>query len=405
MISLIWLIGIKHNVPVEIREKLSVIPKHCERVTKQLLEICEEAVVLSTCNRTEVYISAERHDHQFIDEVFNCLGWDLQYKAYVFYASGREAVIHLLDVACGFDSMLLGEDQILGQVRNAYETSLKMKAVSGVLQRLFQTAITCGKDFRCKSEIFKVPVSLASMVVREAIRRGRKRFMVLGFGEVGQLVAKYILEEEFQQLIIAARNPEGVNIPTDKAQVIDRVLVIPFPERKNYYPTVDCIISCTSAPHVVIKAEDLPGNELLIFDMAVPRDVDVRVRNMGNVTLYDTDQIGKLQDENYERRKKIMTENRDIIQRYAEEFEEWCKVKELSPFIQEIKEVGTAVYLQRYRTFLNKKEGKNTEELVEMLLKSTVNVFVNNAIKVLKKEYLEGRGRDCRRILEEIFQK
>lgn len=396
---MIQLIGIKHNVSVEIREKLSIIPKHCERVLKQLLEICDEAVILSTCNRTEIYINAEGHDQDLVPKIFQCLGWDLQYRAYTFYASGNEAVAHLFEVACGFDSMLLGEDQILGQVKAAYETSLQMKAVHGELQRLFQTAITCGKDFRCKSEIFKIPVSLASMVVREAVKRNKKRFMILGFGEVGQLVAKYIMEEDFHQLIIVVRNPETVNISNHKVQVIS------FHEKKDYYHTVDCIVSCTSAPHVVIKAEDLPHNELLIFDMAVPRDVDVQVRDMRNVTLYDTDQIGKLQDQHYEKRKKIMMANRNIIQQYMAEFEEWCKLKELSPFIREIKEVGAAIYQQRYRTFLNKKDGKDVEELVEMLLKSTANVFVNNAIKVLKEEYLEGRGKECRRILERIFQK
>ena len=398
--KMIQLIGIQHNVEVEIREKLSITPRKCERVTKHLLDLCEEVVVLSTCNRTEVYLNADAHDEQFIQEVFEYLGWDYTYRRYTFYLSEQEAINHLFEVVCGFDSMLLGEDQILGQIKNAYELSLDLQAVSGKMLRLFQNVITCGKDFRCQTNLCNIPVSLASMVVREARKKNKKRFMLLGFGDIGQLVAKYILCDDFDALYIAVRNVDVVDIQHEKVEAVS------FHDKTEYFDQVDCMISCTSAPHLVIKKEDVPdliGHELLIFDMAVPRDVSEEVRHIEQIQLYDTDQIGHLQDEHYQKRKEVMYENKSIIDEYIREFEEWCKLKEITPHIQQIKNSGQTVYEQRYRTFQNKKDAKDNEILAEMLLKSATNVFVNKAIKVLKEEHLEGRGEECLRILAKIF--
>ncbi len=395
---MIQLIGIRHDVKVEIREKLSIIPKHCKGALVKLKMICEEAVVVSTCNRTEIYINTEQEGEELIHDLFRCLGWDKQYIQYTFYAKGQQVVKHLMEVVCGFDSVLIGEDQILGQIKRAYELSLTLQVVEKDLLRLFQIVITCGKAFRHKSELYKIPVSLASLVVKECRRRKSKRFMILGFGEIGQLVAKYILKEDFEVLYIVVRDRDEINMSHPKTKVFS------FNDRNRLYSDVDCIISCTSAPHVVITGQNLPQKEFLIFDLAVPRDVEPNLAAIDGIEVYDTDQIGLIQDENRYKRQEMMLKNKCVIEHYSREFATWQKLKELSPYIQKIKTSGEIVYQKMSRTFKNKRKGQDDEMLAERLLKSTSNVFVKRAIEVLKEEHLKGRGEECLIILEKIFQ-
>jgi glutamyl-tRNA reductase len=394
----IQLVGVRHNVKLEVREKLSIIPKRSEEALKRILVFCSEAVIISTCNRTEVYFNSDIVRDEAIERLFDALDWDKNYKGHAFYLKEKEAVEHLMYMVCGFDSILLGEDQILGQVKNSYDLSLKSNGVKNELQRLFQTAITCGKEFRFKAGLSSIPVSSASIVVREARKRKLKRFMILGYGEVGSLTAKYVLDDSFDVLYIAVRDINSVAIKDQ------RVKVIPFKDRKKYYEDVECIISCTSAPHSVINSEDLPNKNLLIFDLAVPRDVHENVRSMKNVEVYDIDNITEVNDENYQKRKKIMEENRYIVESYVEEFLEWQKLKNLTPYILQIKNAGDSIYKSRFITFKNKMKTKDNEKLAEMLLKSTSNAYVNRAIEILKEEHLKGRGEECLRIIQRIFQ-
>lgn len=394
---MIQLIGIRHDVEIDIRQKLSIIPKRLEDALIKVASFCGESVIISTCNRTEVYFNSEITDSNIVNSIFDCLRWGRELVKYTFHLKGQDAVRHLIEVVCGFDSIVLGEDQILGQVKEAYEKSLEANTVRNDLLRLFQTAVTCGKEFRAVSRLSNIPVSTASMVVREAKNRGIKKFMILGFGEIGNLASKHIMENGFEALYIAVRNADSVDISHPD------VHIIPFAERDSYYSCVDCIISCTSAPHTVIKKSDLPQKNFLIFDMAVPRDVDAEVNSISGVEVYDIDMIGSIKDDNYNRRKELMEQYKFIIDKYMTEFEEWHKLKPLSPHIQKIRQNGELICRKRSITYRNKKDTRDNEELVEMLLKSTSNAYVNRAIEVLKEEYLKGRGDECLKIIEKIF--
>lgn len=394
---MIQLIGLKSDVKLEIREKFSIIQKRCEDSVESLKKICEEVVIISTCNRTEIYFNSKNDDENIIMNIFEILNWRKDLVDYTFHYKGEKVVRHIMDVVCGFQSLILGEDQILGQVKDAYETALKAKSINKDLQRLFQGAITCGKEFRTKSSLYKIPVSSSSIAVSESRKHGASRFMLLGFGEVGQLTAKYILAGHFETLYIAVRNPKVVDIE-DK-----RVKVISFDDRIKYYEDVHSIISCTSAPHCVIRKNDLQDKTLLVFDLAVPRDVEEEVCDMINVSVYDIDKVSSIDDENRKRRKEIMDGNRFIVNKYIGEFIEWQKIQDISPEIVQLKKCGERVYRNRFKSFKNKMNTKDTDKLAEMLLKSTSNAFVNRAIDVLKEEQLKGCGDDCMRILKRIF--
>ncbi len=394
---MIQLIGLRSNIEVSIREKLSIIEKHNKEYLRKLLSICEEAVIISTCNRTEIYFKSKVYDENIVEKIFKVLKWDLELIKCTFYLKDRDVVRHLMEVACGFHSKILGEDQILGQVKTAYQSSLEIKGVNKELQRLFHLAITCGKEFKVKSELYKIPVSSSSIVIKESRKRGIRNFMILGYGDVGSLTAKYILSDDLDSLYIAVRNINSVLIADS------RVKVISFEERKKYYKNIECIISCTSAPGSVVVKEELPDKELLVFDLSVPRDVHQSVYTMDNIQVYDIDKISTIDDENRIKRKKIMIKNRYIIEKYIKDFYKWKELRKITPYIKRLKKYGEEIYKDRYITFKNKKTTKDTEVLAEMLLKSTSDAYINRAIEVLKEEQLKGRAQECLSILERIF--
>ena len=179
------LIGLKKNIDISIREKFSLGGKRKDEKLKALLEEFEEAVILSTCNRTEIYISHNLEDDELIDKVFDILEYDKSLKEYVFIKEDSSTIRHLFRVGCGFHSKILGEDQILGQIRDAYMDSFIIDGASKNLGRMFESAIACGKKFRTEAKLYEIPVSSVSIVVDKFINLNLKKIMVLGYGEIG----------------------------------------------------------------------------------------------------------------------------------------------------------------------------------------------------------------------------
>ncbi len=395
---MIAVLGIQKNIPLQIREKFSIKPKLKEKSMKELKNILDEIVILNTCNRTEIYFNHSLKEEEALKKIFDVLGWDENLREYIFYITGDSAAKHLFKVICGFHSKILGEDQILGQVKDAYMEAIKLETVNLELQRLFQEAITCGKKFRNEAKLYEIPVSSASIAVNKGISSGCRSFMVLGHGEVGKLVVKHLLSHNIEKIIIAVRNKEALDY-----KEYENIKVIGFNERKEYINRVDSIISCTSAPHTVITKDEIEeeGKELLIFDLALPRDVSEDVKYINRVYVYNIDEISKIDDENKDLRRDRMYEYYYLIDEYLEGYNKWRSLREVTPYIREFKKHGEEIYKKRYETFKNK-EGKE-DKLVEMLMKSISDAYINRAIETLKEETIRGCGKECMRILEKIF--
>lgn len=398
---MLQLIGVKSNYGVEIRQKFSIIPSRFENNLKILKKIVDEIIIISTCNRTEIYVNSQMPYNKLIDSIFYNFNWDKNLISYTFYKEGQNVVRHLMEVICGFDSKILGEEQILGQIKTAYALALKNNSIKGELQRLFQEGIACSKNFRQCCEIYKIPVSSASIVVKEALKKGIKKFMIIGFGETGRLVLKYLLSCEIDIAYIVVRNKNNIKINSTENE---KVRFINFEEKNKFYNEVDSIVSCTSAPHTIIHKEELPEQKsILIFDLAVPKDVDKEVVNLTNIKVMDIDDISNMDDNNKIMRREKMEKYKYILDEHIDKFTIWQSVSELSPEIQYIKNFGEEVNRERIKTFKNKKNTKDHEELAETLIKSTSKVYINRFIEVLKEEKLEGREKYCLEIMKKIF--
>lgn len=397
---MIGLIGIKRNTPLEIREKLTLKPKRLKLYIEKLLKIFKEVVILATCNRTEIYFNDFLGKEELLKEIFEIFEWDYSFSKYVFVTNGEASCRHLFEVCCGFHSKIIGEDQILGQVKNAYESALEYKSVSLELHRLFQEAITCGKRFRNEARLYDIPVSSASISVNESIKKGCYRFMLIGYGEVGQLVMKYLLSHKIEIVYLVVRN-KSIKDEIDD----ERVRVISFDEKNRYIDEVQSIISCTSAPHLVLSKDDINenGERLYIYDLAVPRDVDEEIDKMSRAELYNIDKISAINDENKKHRVDKMMENKYILNKYLKEFYEWQRIRDITPEIKKLKELGNEVHNKRAVTFKNKCKDKSDVELANTLIKSASDFYINRAIKVLKEETLKGCGEECKEIIAKIF--
>ena len=397
---MIGLIGIRKNTPLEIREKFIIKQKKHTEYMKELLGELKEVVILATCNRTEIYFNASLNEEELLKKIFDIFDWDYEYKQYLFIANSKDVYRHLFEVCSGFHSKILGEDQILGQAKDAFEEALSIKAVSLELHRLFQEAITCGKRFRKEAKLFEIPVSSASIVVNEAINHDCTKFMLLGYGEVGQLTMKYLLSHRIDIVYLVVRNKKI------KDEIYDeRVKVISFEDKNNYIDEVQCIISCTSAPHPVVRKEDINenGEKLIIYDLSVPRDVEKEVALLHRTEVYNIDTISRIDDENKRLRKEKMEENKYIMRKYLKEYEEWLILRSISPTIKKLKNLGNEVYEKRIETFSHKSNSEKDIALAHKLIKSTSDFYINRAIEIIKEETLKGCGEEWTKIIEKIF--
>lgn len=395
---MIQMIGIRKNVEVHIREKLSILSGDLESTLKDMRKFCNEVVIISTCNRTEIYFTSDKQDQTMLEYVFKVLKWDNAYMEHVFYLKQQEVVKHLLEVSCGFHSKILGEDQILGQIKKAFEASQHAKMAGKYLSRLFQTAIVCSKHFRNKAKLHEIPISSSSIVIREAKKRNIKKYLILGYGEVGKLTAKYILDSDYDMLYIAVRNAGKVDITGPKICVVD------FIDRADYYKEVECIISCTGAPDIVVNERELPAKNLLIFDLAVPRDVEQSITELSNIELYDIDKISAMHDETCLRRKALMESNRYLIAESVAKYMQWLEMDSLAPVISRMSDSANHISSERLKSFRNKMHTKDNLQLAETLIRSTSNAFLNRAIEILQDEHQNGRGEECLRIVKKMFQ-
>ena len=396
---MLGLIGIKKGVDVSIREKLVISPRTKDLISNSLKNITDEFVILSTCNRTEIYFKGQGIDKELIFEVLN---WDKSLLEYVFYIDGESAVKHLFELACGFHSRILGEDQILGQIRDAYLEGVEKGHIFSELMRLFEEAISCGKRFRSDTKLYEIPVSSSSIAVNKVIESKAEKLMVMGYGTIGKLVIKYALGTELKEVNIVVRDKSKVEKITDQ-----RVNILTYNEARERLNEMDGLISCTAASHLVVEKYHInkEGKNILLIDLAMPRDIDPQLQNYERVQLLDIDKISKLDDENKHLRVERMQKNKYIIDKYIKEYMNWLNLRCVTNYIKEFKDSGDFIVSHRVKSFENKCKNKEDAKLAEILIKSTADYYINRAIKVLKNEKAKGREEQCLRILMEIFTK
>src|SRR5580704_1655029 len=330
----IFCFGISHQTAnVEVRERFAIpdsaLPDSLARLAR--ISGVQEGVVLSTCNRTEFYVVTE--DLQLATEpLFHDFYGPVQSSEiqHLFRLQALPSIRHLFRVASGLESMVLGETEIFGQVKRAYEAATRSGTTGRILNRLFQKAFHVGKHVRSATAITRGCVSVGSVAVDLAQQifgelEGR-RIMILGAGETSERTAWSFQSRGARQLFVSNRSFERA---TQLAEAIGG-RAIRFDDWEEEFRDLDILVSSTSAPHAIVtKAKLEPmlrmrrDRPLFIIDLAMPRDVDPAVHDMDGVYVYDLDSLRAIAGRTLEARKKEAEACDDLIEKHVLDFETW----------------------------------------------------------------------------------
>ncbi|MGA0845496.1 MAG: glutamyl-tRNA reductase [Luteolibacter sp.] len=302
-------LGLNHRTaPVEVRERFAVAAHELGNavVALQQLEGIEEAVIVSTCNRTEYYLvadSAEHAESRLLAHMrqLDRLGNSSESQFYRHEQLG--AVRHLCRVVSGLDSMMLGETEIFGQVKQSYQAALAAGATSGVLNRLFQRSFGIGKKVRSETSIQEGATSVGSVAVELAAKifghLGDSEVMILGAGEMSRVTAQCLVSRGARSIFVTNRSYERA------VQLADEMdgLAVRFDDWQEVLERVDIVIASTGAPHSIIHRQHVEQvrrarkfRPLFLIDIAVPRDIDAAVGEIDEVYLYDIDTLESIAD-------------------------------------------------------------------------------------------------------------
>ncbi len=321
-----------HTAPVSLRERFAFAEHHIPATLAQLREsgLVSEAVILSTCNRVELYAATPLNESEAFVRLERFLAESRQHTdpigAELYRLGEPDSLEHLFKVASGLDSMVLGETEILGQLKKAYDLALQHKHTGARLNKAFQKAFNVAKQIRTETNIQRGSISIASASVELAEKifgsLDQRQVMVLGAGDTSEKAARALLSRGAKSILVSNRSYE-------RAEELAGELggrAIHFDQWASVFSDIDIVISSTSAPHYVLDRAKLApllslrhNRPLLLIDIAVPRDIEPEVNFLENVYLYNVDDLQAIADSYLKQRREEVTECERIITQKAAE--------------------------------------------------------------------------------------
>lgn len=401
------------NAPIHLLEKFTF--KDMDGAHRAFLKKAgfEECVILQTCNRVEVFAAAKNPDEgKLLEEWASSVGLAEKDFENVEISRGREAVMHLMKLASGLDSLVVGEDQILGQVRRALEFSRSGRYASANLSLIFDRAIRVGSRVRTATGINKGSVSIASVAVNIAEEyfdelKGRT-IMLIGTGEAASLVAK-VLKKRDVEFMVASRAPE-------RAQAFAETVAgtpIPFDSALEMLRKVDVIFTATVAPYRLITFERIENamknrkEGMMIFDLSNPRTVDERVATIHGVKLINMDQIAELVGKNVRSRMKEINSAEKLIDGEMKSVDTMMKRMKAEPVVVSVfKNVDTIREreLKKALSMLGKKLGPEEAKVIEQLSYAIVEGVLSTPMNNLRRVTEEGESEELMKIVAKLFK-
>ncbi|SFC77821.1 glutamyl-tRNA reductase [Pragia fontium DSM 5563 = ATCC 49100] len=398
-------LGINHKTaPVSLREKVTFSPDTLGDALHSLHQqpMVQGGVVLSTCNRTELYLSIE-HDEQAQQKLVN---WLCQYHKLsvdelsksLYWHKGSDAVNHLMRVASGLDSLVLGEPQILGQVKKAFAESQEHCKLNTELERLFQKSFSVAKRVRTETEIGSsaVSVAFAACTLARQIFESMSDVNVLlvGAGETIELVARYLREHQVKKMVIANRTRERAQQLANEVQAD----VITLPEIDERLYKADIVISSTASPLPIIgkgmverSLKARRNQPMLFIDIAVPRDIEPEVGDLSNVYLYTVDDLHAIIEHNLSQRKAAAVQAEDIVQQESANFMAWIRSQSAVSTIKDYRAMADDIRKELVEKALGAiEQGADVESTINELSNKLTNRLIHAPTKSLQKAASSG---------------
>ena len=407
----ISLVGINHQTaPIAIREKLAISTDGLHDSLLLLRRYLPHSIILSTCNRTEVYAMDNNPADEAIINALNAMTGVsfVDLLPYIYLRKNETAFGHLFRVASGLDSMIVGEFEILGQVGQALEIAEKVRMVNLPLRYIFQSAVRVGRRVREETGISKNALSISSVAVDLAARVVSDlescKLLVIGAGEAGSLVAKVAKDRGVSRIVVASRTQERAatlaatlgGTPVDLNNLAEEL------------SSTNIIVTCAGAPerildvhHVEEAIRKRPELPLVIIDIAVPRDVDPTVRQIGNVFLYNIDDLTEVSDLNRQQREGEIQKTREIIAAEVSKLVSWWQAFEVRPVISALMSKAENIRSAQLNRTLKKLPPLSDEQRysLEAMTRSIVVKMLKDPIHYLKDN---GHG-DYAEIVRELF--
>jgi len=397
-------LGLNHKTaPVDIRERITFGPDIIVGALRSLLELPSvgEAVILSTCNRTEVYCGLAGSESEQISQwLANFHGIELEtISPYLYHHEGKDAIQHLLQVACGLDSMVLGEPQILGQVKAAYQTANDAKATGKLLGRLFQHTFSVAKQVRTDTAIGCSPVSVAFAAVSLARQifsdLSRQTAMLIGAGETIELAARHLHQHGIGRIIVANRTLERAHSLANQFDGYS----ISLTEISTHLSEADIIISSTASPLPILGKGAVESalqkrrhQPVFMVDIAVPRDIEAEVGNLNDIYLYTVDDLDEVIQENMRSRHEAAQQAIEIIEQHTEEFMGWLRSLDAVSIIQDYRGQAETIRDEVLeRSLRHLKNGKDPEETLRYLAHTLTNKILHTPSTQIRQAGFQGQ--------------
>jgi glutamyl-tRNA reductase len=405
-------VGINHRTaPVEVRERVVFEPARIPDALQQLrgLPDVRESVIVSTCNRTELYCVTDSAGPGELGEWlqrYHGLGTPLHHSLY--HHDEQKAVAHAFCVASGLDSMVLGEPQILGQLKDAYRVAQEAGTTGPVLNRLFQSAFSVAKRVRTETKIGANAVSVASAAVAMArtvfASFENRTALMVGAGETIALAARHLYADGLRRMIIANRS-------VDRARELAAEFhgfAISLDEIPNHLKEADIVVASTAAPHSIITRhmteQALRARKrkpMFMVDIAVPRDIDADVAELEDIYLFTVDDLQSVVNENLEGRRQAAREAGELIDAEVERFAHLLRTRDAAPLIRRLREDAERTKqhtLEQARQMIA--HGKGSDEVLGFLANTLTNRLIHAPSQRLRDAAETGDGE----VIEAIAQ-
>lgn len=416
----ILVVGLSYKTaPVEVREKISfsqaILSSEMQKLSDYLN--INECCIISTCNRVEIYAVGE--DYKDCEkDIISFLSLHSNFsedniKEYLYCYTGSDAIKHLFRVASGMESMVVGEPQILGQVKDFFKHALVGKYSGLILNRLFHSTFFVAKKIRTETKISSEAISISYLAVELAKRifedLKKRSVMLVGTGDMSELAAKHLVSQGIDKLFITSRDFRN-------AQALSEQLsgsAFKMEELFYYLKKVDIVITATGSSDYIIKADDivqslkLRKNEpMFIIDIAVPRDVDPKINDISGVYLYDIDDLKGVSEENLKSRKKSIEAAEHLVVEAEKSFTNWMQSIKVFPTIVDLKNRLEKIKESELNKALNKLDDLEAKEksVIEKLASSIVGKILHEPVTKLKRESSSYNGMLYSEVLKTLFE-
>ena len=417
----IAVVGLSHKTaPVEVREKLSIPEPKIEAAIAQLRSYpnIQEVAILSTCNRLEIYIVTTesepgvREVMQFLSE---CSKLHLQsLRPHLFILLHEDAVMHLMRVASGLDSLVLGEGQILAQVKQTHKLAQQYKGVGRILERLFKQALTAGKRVRTETSIGTGAVSISSAAAELAQLKGQhlatSRIAIIGAGKMSRLLVQHLLSKGASHIAIVNRSMRGA----EELAGLFKDATLHLHLLSDMMPVIadsDLVFTSTAATDPLLNKAKLeavlkPDRPLMLVDISVPRNVDSDVKELANVKSFNVDDLKAVVAQNHESRRKMAMEAEGLLEQEVETFDVWLRGLETVPTISCLRdkiELIREQELEKALSRLGSEFSEKHQDVIESLTRGIVNKILHDPMVQLRAQQDIEARRQAMHTLQTLF--